>query len=31
LALMMWRLAFSRIKTKRQLLTLWAYWKKAFF
>ena len=31
LALMMWRLAFSRIKTKRQLLTLWAYWKRAFF
>lgn len=30
LALMMWRLAFSRIKTKRQLLTLWVYWKREF-
>jgi len=31
LALMMWRLAFSRIKTDRQRLKLWAYWKRTFF
>ncbi len=31
LALMMWRLAFSRIKTERQLTILWAYWKRSFF
>jgi hypothetical protein len=30
LSLMMWRLAFSRIKTERQLTILWAYWKKSF-
>lgn len=31
LSLMMWRLAFSRIKTKTQLLKLWACWKRSFF
>lgn len=31
LALMMWWLAFSRIKTDKQKLTLWAKWKRTFF
>ena len=31
LALMMWRLAFSRIKTKQEELKLWVYWKYSFF
>ena len=31
LALMMWRLAFSRIKTKQEELKLWVYWKHSFF
>ncbi len=30
LSFMLWRLAFSRLKTKRQVLTLWAYWKRPF-
>jgi hypothetical protein len=31
LSLMMWRLAFSRIKTEKQMAILWAYWKRSFF
>ena len=30
LSFMLWRLAFSRLKTKRHVLTLWAYWKRSF-